>query len=134
MNTCCVTVWRNMVNHKPCSVAEAQYLDAMHTFQKVIYNACSVVMLTVCMLMLCSSAQLSSTKRSVPFFSLCTSNADTSEHSLASIHRQLSNVRIRHQTSAESVCILKGHGSRPGLHPLIRSILTRCPLRIRALK
>ena len=47
-----------MVNHKPCSVAEAQYLDAMHTFQKVIYNACSVVMLTVCMLMLCSSAQL----------------------------------------------------------------------------
>ena len=41
-----------------CSVAEAQYLDAMHTFQKVIYNACSVVMLTVCMLMLCSSVQL----------------------------------------------------------------------------
>ena len=39
--------------------------------QKVIYNACSVVMLTVCMLMLCSSAQWSSTKRSVPFFSLC---------------------------------------------------------------
>ena len=31
MNTCCVTVWRNMVNHKPCSVAEAQYLDPMHT-------------------------------------------------------------------------------------------------------
>ena len=30
-----------MVNHKPCSVAEAQYLDAMHTFQKVIYNVCS---------------------------------------------------------------------------------------------
>ena len=103
MNTCCVTVWRNMVNHKPCSVAEAQYLDAMHTFQKVIYNACSVVMLTVCMLMLCSIAQLS-------------------------------NVRIRHQTFAESVCILKGHGSRPTLHPLIRSILKRCPLRIRALK
>ena len=72
MNTCCVTVWRNMVNHKPCSVAEAQYLGAMHTFQKVIYNACSVVMLTVCMLMLCSSAQLSSIKRSAPFFSLRT--------------------------------------------------------------
>ena len=40
-------------------------------YKKVFYNAYSIVMLTDCMLMLCSSAQWSSTKRSGPFFSLC---------------------------------------------------------------
>jgi hypothetical protein len=42
---------------KPCSVAGAQYWDPTHTSRKVLYNACSVAVLSARMLMLCSSAQ-----------------------------------------------------------------------------
>ena len=45
---------------KQCSVAGAQYWDPTHTSRKVLYNACSVAVLSARMLMLCSSAQWSS--------------------------------------------------------------------------
>ena len=45
---------------KPCSVAVAQFWDPTHTLRKVLYNACSVAVLSARMLMLCSSAQWSS--------------------------------------------------------------------------